>query len=78
MSILSERQSLQGINAVGLLVNGEHMKQPEYHRCYLYYDEDDKWELIGGVVYHMASPLKLTHSNYDDEIGYLLARLMQF
>jgi len=72
MSILSERQPLQGINTAGLLVNGERMKQPEFHRRYLHYDEDDKWELIGGVVYHMASPLKLTHSNYDDEIGYLL------
>lgn len=72
MSTLSPLQSAPLKSGVPLLVNGERMKQPEFHRRYLQYPEDDKWELIGGVVYHMASPLKLTHSNYDDEIGYLL------
>lgn len=53
------------------LVNGERMSQPEFHRRYAAYPEDEKWELIGGIVY-MASPLKLPHSDYDDEIGYVL------
>lgn len=66
MSILSEPEV-----TVRSLVNGERMSQPEFHRRYEAYDEDEKWELVGGIVY-MASPLKLPHSNYDDEIGYLL------
>ena len=53
------------------LVNGERMSQPEFHRRYEACPEDEKWELIGGIVY-MASPLRLRHSGYDDEIGYLL------
>src|SRR6185312_8486210 len=53
------------------LVNGERMTQPEFHRRYEACPEDEKWELIGGIVY-MASPLKLPHSDYDDEIGYVL------
>ncbi|HWB12957.1 MAG TPA: Uma2 family endonuclease [Pirellulales bacterium] len=66
MSILSEPAK-----CVPLLVNGERMVQPEFHRRYEACGEDEKWELIGGVVYG-ASPLKLPHSDYDDEIGYLL------
>ena len=53
------------------LVNGERMSQPEFHRRYEACPEDEKWELVGGIVY-IASPLKLKHSDYDDEIGYLL------
>lgn len=71
MSILSERRASQAKKDLGLLVNGERMKQPEFHRRYEASDEDDKWELIGGIVY-MASPLRRRHSGYDDEIGYLL------
>src|SRR6516162_2674208 len=48
------------------------MKQPEFHRRYEQYDEDEKWELIGGIVYQASPMLKLTHSNYDGEIGYVL------
>lgn len=55
-----------------LLVNGERMSQPEFHQRYQAYPEDEKWELIGGVVYYMASPLRLEHSRYDGRIGYLL------
>jgi Uma2 family endonuclease len=66
MSILSEPEV-----TVRSLVNGERMSQPEFHRRYEAYDEDEKWELVGGIVY-MASPLKLPHSNYNGEIGYLL------
>jgi hypothetical protein len=72
MSILSERRPSHTEKDVELLVNGERMKQPEFHRRYEKYDEDEKWELIGGIVYHMASPLSLTHSDYDGEVGFLL------
>ena len=71
MSILSEHHSSHAPKRPGLLVNGERMTQPEFHRRYEQYDEDAKWELIGGIVY-MASQLNLTHSNYDEEMGYLL------
>jgi Uma2 family endonuclease len=54
-----------------LLVSGERMKQPEFHQRYLAYPKGVKFELIGGVVY-MASPLGLDHSDYDDELGFLL------
>lgn len=53
------------------LVNGERMSQPEFHRRYEDCPEDEKWELVGGIVY-MASPLKWKHSSFDGEIGYLL------
>jgi Uma2 family endonuclease len=55
----------------GLLVNGDRMSQPEFHRRYEAYPEDEKWELVGGIAY-MASPLGLKHSRYDGEIGFLL------
>jgi Uma2 family endonuclease len=57
--------------AAPLLCNGDSMKQPEFHRRYETYPEDVKFELIGGIVY-MASPLRLAHSDYDDEIGFAL------
>ncbi|HTU18231.1 MAG TPA: Uma2 family endonuclease [Gemmataceae bacterium] len=53
------------------LVNGERMTQPEFHRRYEVCLEDEKWELIGGIVY-MASPLSLGHSNYDGKVGLVL------
>lgn len=71
MSTISVPQSLLRKFCPTPLVNGERMKQVEFHRRYQEHDENEKWELIGGVVY-MASPLRLTHSDYDDEIGYLL------
>lgn len=58
-------------NRVQRLVNGERMTQAEFHRCYERCGEDEKWELVGGIVY-MASPLRRKHSRYDDEIGYIL------
>ena len=51
-----------------LLVNGEHMKQAEFHRRYEAYPEDFKIELIGGVVY-MTSPLRWPHGNYHLILG---------
>jgi Uma2 family endonuclease len=52
-----------------LLVNGEHMKQAEFHRRYEAYPDDIKIELIGGVVY-MASPLRWPHGNYHVKLGF--------
>ena len=46
------------------------MTQAEFHRRYETYPEDVKIELVGGIVY-MASPLRLTHSRYDGEIGFV-------
>lgn len=72
MSILPERRAWRTEKDIPLLVNGERMKQSEFHRRYEPYDEDDKWELIGGIVYRASPMLSLAHSDYDDEIGYLL------
>jgi Uma2 family endonuclease len=54
-----------------LLVNGERMKQPEFHRRYQAYPKHEKWELIGGVVY-MASPLRRPHGLYHPELSGVL------
>lgn len=54
------------------LYNGDHMKQPEFHRRYLAYPDDRKFELIGGVVY-MASPLKRPHGTSHPELSLVLA-----
>lgn len=50
------------------LVNGENMKQVEFHRRYEAYPDDIKIELIGGVVY-MPSPLRWPHGNYHVILG---------
>jgi hypothetical protein len=71
MSILSEHRTGRTGKSVGLLVNGERMKQPEFHRRYEACPEDEKWELIGGTVY-VASPLRLGHSQYDGKVGLVL------
>jgi Uma2 family endonuclease len=54
------------------LHNGDRLKQPEFHRRYEAYPEDVKFELIGGTVY-MASPQREKHSDYDDELGFILS-----
>jgi Uma2 family endonuclease len=57
------------------LVNGERMKQPEFHRRYEACPEDEKWELIGGIVYLTSGkprPLPLAHSRYAGKIGLVL------
>src|SRR5262245_30935386 len=53
------------------LDNGDRLSQPEFHRRYETYPDDVKIELVGGTVY-MASPLGLEHSDYTEEVGYLL------
>src|SRR5579875_3750255 len=72
MSILSQRSASRTEKGIPLLVNGERMKQQEFHRRYAEYDEDEKWELIGGIVYKAPSMLCLAHSDYDGRIGYVL------
>jgi hypothetical protein len=47
------------------------MKQPEFHRRYLLCSENERWELVGGIVY-MASPLSLTHSDYESVVAFAL------
>src|SRR5262245_23245479 len=56
-----------------LLVNGDCMKQPEFHRRYETYPEDVKFELIGGIVY-MASPLRRRHGRYQPKLTVVLER----
>src|SRR5947209_7310805 len=69
MSTISlPRRSAPLSNGVPLLVNGDRMKQPEFHRRYLAYPDDVKFELIGGIVY-MASPLRYTHGTYSQELS---------
>lgn len=65
MSTLSTlHRSMPSSNGVPLLVNGDRMKQPEFHRRYVAYTDDVKFELIGGIVY-LASPLRYTHGAYS-------------
>jgi Uma2 family endonuclease len=54
-----------------LLANGDRMTQAEFHKRYVHYPNDVKFELVGGTVY-MASPLRRTHSRYDGQIGFAL------
>jgi Uma2 family endonuclease len=72
MSTISTPRSISDDRGIPLLVNGDRMTQAEFHRCYEACPEDEKWELIGGIVYNMSSPLSLAHSDYDDEVGFAL------
>jgi Uma2 family endonuclease len=61
----------QADSAVPLLVNGDRLEQPEFHKRYQAHPGPEKFELIGGVVY-MASPARRLHSQYQDELIYAL------
>jgi Uma2 family endonuclease len=52
------------------LVNGERMRQAEFHRKYQAYPDDTKFELIAGTVY-MTSPLKGFHGSYHLQLAWL-------
>jgi Uma2 family endonuclease len=65
--LASNRKGILGVPAG--LENGNRMLQPEFHRLYEKCPDDVKFELVGGIVY-MASPLRLPHSIYDDELGF--------
>lgn len=71
MSIVSPDSARTRVAGLPLLVNGNCMAQAEFHCRYREYPGDDKFELVGGIVYK-APPLSITHSDYDDEIGFLL------
>jgi len=49
------------------LRHGMRLSQPEFHRRYLAYPEDVKFELVGGIVY-MASPLSEEHGFQHTEL----------
>jgi Putative restriction endonuclease len=53
------------------LCNGDRMKQPEFHRRYKAYPKQEKFELIGGIVY-VASPLRRPHAMYEEELSFPL------
>jgi Uma2 family endonuclease len=52
------------------LVNGERMRQAEFHRKYQAYPDDTKFELIAGTVY-LTSPLKWFHGSYHFSLAWL-------
>lgn len=54
------------------LQNGDFMTQKEFHRRYENYPEDEKFELIGGIVY-MASPLGREHGTYHPHLSLVLS-----
>lgn len=53
-----------------VLVNGDRMKQREFHRRYEAYHDRVKIELIGGVVY-MQSPLRYGHGTYHTLLNFV-------
>ncbi len=54
------------------LENGERMDQKTFHERYLKTPEGFKAELIGGIVYVMASPLRNRHGRSDARASALL------
>jgi hypothetical protein len=71
MSTVIARQAVPTSNGVPLLVNGDRMKQAEFHRRYQACPEHEKFELIGGTVY-MASPLRRPHGTYHTALALIL------
>jgi hypothetical protein len=55
-------------NGAPLLSTGDRLTQPEFHRRYELYPEDEKFELIGGIVF-MASPARLRHGKYHTQLS---------
>jgi Uma2 family endonuclease len=72
MSTAYRRKAKPPSESVPLLVNGDRMTQPEFHRRYQAYPEDEKFELIGGIVY-LASPLRRSHGNRHPQLSLALA-----
>jgi Uma2 family endonuclease len=67
----AERRESAPPSAVPLLVNGDRMKQPEFHRRYREHTDRIKIELIGGIVY-VNPPLRWPHRVYHEELGFTL------
>ena len=55
------------------LVNGDHLKQPEFHRRYEAMPEGFRAELIGGIVY-VASPMRNPHGRHSRLLSSLLGQ----
>ncbi len=70
MSTAARTKSRRVRSELPPLHNGDRLTQPEFHRRYEAYPEDVKFELIEGTVY-MGSPLRETHSDYEDELGFV-------
>src|SRR5438477_7717179 len=68
MSTVSRADEERHTRPVPFLVNGQKMKQPEFHRRYEACPPREKWELVGGIVF-MASPLRYPHGRYDFSLG---------
>lgn len=66
MSVLTAKRSKKPTpaEAVFLLENGASMDQPTFHELYKLTPEGFKAELIGGIVYVMASPTKIRKSKW--------------
>ncbi len=69
MQVLNKVSRKSSAMAAPLLLTGDQMRQPEFHRRYEECADDIRFELVGGIVY-MASPLSLPHSDYDEELGF--------
>ena len=57
--------------AVPSLDNGDRMSQPEFHRRYLDYPNDVKFELIGRTVYQASRP-RWSHGTYTSKLIFVL------
>jgi Uma2 family endonuclease len=71
VSTIAKRISRDQPLAVPPLANGDRLTQPEFHRRYEACPKDMKFELIGGTVY-MASPLRVAHASYEEEVSFAL------
>ncbi len=71
MSTLLPAPSAKPLRSVPLLVNGDRMKQPEFHRRYQSYPDGKQFELVGGIVY-VASPLRRPHATYHSDLNLVL------
>jgi Uma2 family endonuclease len=63
------RQPLK--NDLPSLANGDRLRQAEFHRRYLTYPDNSKFELIAGTVF-MASPLRWAHGRFHNLLTWLI------
>ncbi|HVA46361.1 MAG TPA: Uma2 family endonuclease [Pirellulales bacterium] len=59
------------MRAPALLASGDRLSQAEFHRRYLQYPDDIKFELIDGTVY-LAPPTRLRHGKCASMLGAIL------
>lgn len=71
MSSVAQHARQPSENDSALLANGDRMRQAEFHRRYLTYPDDSKFELIAGTVF-MASPLGYEHGLFRGLMAWLL------